>query len=51
VRDFRVHDAETSADKLSISATSDNPALFPDASIRIESGVFKVSGASSTTAA
>jgi hypothetical protein len=41
VRDFRVHDAETPADKLLISATSDNPALLPDANIKIESGEFK----------
>jgi hypothetical protein len=41
VRDFRVHDAETPADNLLISATSDNPALLPDANIKIESGEFK----------
>jgi hypothetical protein len=41
VRDFRVSDAETPADKLQISASSDNPALVPDADIIIESGEFK----------
>jgi hypothetical protein len=41
VRDFRVNDAETPADKLLISATSDNPAFMPEANIKIESGEFK----------
>lgn len=41
VRDFRVNDSETPADKLLISAMSDNTALVPDANIKIESGEFK----------
>jgi hypothetical protein len=41
VRDFRVNDAETPADKLLISATSSNPAFVPNANIKIESGEFK----------
>jgi hypothetical protein len=41
VRDFRINDVETTADKLLISAMSDNPALVPDANIKIESGEFK----------
>jgi hypothetical protein len=41
VRNFRVNDAETPADKLLVSATSDNTALVPNADIKIESGEFK----------
>lgn len=41
VRNFRVSDAETPADKLRISALSDKPALVTDANIKIERGEFK----------
>jgi hypothetical protein len=41
VRNFNVRDAETPADKLLISATSDNTALVPNANIKFESGEFK----------
>jgi hypothetical protein len=41
VRNFRVHDAETPADKLLISGKSDNTAFVSNAGIKIESGEFK----------
>jgi len=41
VRDFRVNDDETPADKLLVSAMSDNPPFVPNANIKIESGEFK----------
>jgi hypothetical protein len=41
VRDFLVNDAETSADKLVVSAMSDDTQFVPNANIKIESGEFK----------
>jgi hypothetical protein len=41
VRDFRINDGETPADKLLVSGMSNNPGLVPNANIKIESGEFK----------